>query len=468
MDTQFLCGSVDDWQRRRIRMLESNTTRFPDVVWKIEGGMLPDCRHMYAEYAFFSMLFESPMTKGVERKDNMVVFPLDEKLYIFHMIRVFCHTGLVMYTKGESILRTLERYAAFKFYGIDQGKDVFRTLIQNTLTPMNAIQALEYAIHRDDSDVLADIESYFCQYAFVIMRQRSFSSIKRESMQTLAALCASNELNISESDLLMHLYKLCERKVGDKEYQDFADAMSIFHHEFGEHGSLWSTIRLDRLTMSEFMEFTQKNPRGMTNDHIVQCMQTIFTLASSNTSLDCQHKRKRKSFVPISSYPRNLKVIASTTPQVDITRWERGKLQVFFVFPFDSSHAATSQAIQLPPVVAGHRRINCVVSHSDKCLGLRGNIHSGSSEAANEHVVNITVSIVNFRHDRWKKARASMKMGATSTFDIPNILSWNAIEGASGTPSGYTFDLSKYPEYCGDGGNVSLMMYFSMSVAEDR
>lgn len=469
MDTQlFLCDSVDDWQRRRIHMLETNSIRFPDVVWKVEGSVQPDCRQVYAEYGFFSTLFASPMNKGVELHEGAVVYSLEEKHYIFHMIRVFCHTGLVLYTKGESILRTLERYAAFKYYGIDQGKNVFRTLIQNTLTPMNAIQALEYALHRDDPDVLADIEDYFCQYAFVIMRQRAFSSIKKDSMESLVALCSSNTLNVSESDLLMHLYKLCERKVGDKEYQQFPDAMSILHYEFGKSGSLWGTIRLDRLTMNEFMEFTQKNPKAMTNDHIVQCMNTIFSLASStDTSADadghCKLKRKRKTFVPISSYPRNLKVFVSATPQVDITRWERGKLQAFFVFPFDSS-----EAIQLPPVVAGHKRINCVVSHSDKCLGLRGNIHSGIVEAGNECLVNITVSIVNFRHDRWKKARASMKMSTTSTFDIPNILSWNAIEGTSGTPSGYTFDLSKYPEYCGDGSNVSLMMYFSMSVVDDK
>ncbi|CAN0368961.1 unnamed protein product, partial [Ectocarpus sp. 6 AP-2014] len=440
METQFLCGGVDDWQRNRIRMLEDNTVRFPDVVWKVEGGLFPDCRQMYADYGFFQLLFDSPLTSSLDLHNDTVVYPLDEKAYIFHMIRVFCHTGLVLYNKGENILRTLERYAAFKFYGIDQGKSVFRTLIQNTLTPVNAVQALEYAIHRDDADVLGDIEKYFCQYAFVIMRQRGFASIKRESMSNLVGLCSSNDLNISEADLLSHVYKLCERKVGDREYQEFPDAMSILRHEFGVAGSLWGAVRLDRLTMNEFMEFTQKKPKAMSNDQIVECMTTIFSLTSR--AISPQQPKKRKTFVAVSSYPRNLKVVLSPTPQVDITRWERGKLQVFFVFPFSSS-----EIIQLPPVVAGHKRINCAVRHSDKCLGLYGRIHSGVIDAVNEGLVNITVSIVNFRHDRWKKARESLNLAKTSTFDIPNILSWNAIEGSSGTPSGYTFDLGKYPEY---------------------
>ena len=435
-------------------MLENNTVRFPDVVWKVDGAMFPDCRQVYSDYSFFSLLFESPLTKGVDMCDGTIVFPLEEKAYVFHMIRVFCHTGLVLYSKGESILRTLERYAAFRFYGIEQGKTVFRTLIQNTLTPLNALQALEYAIHRDDADVLRDIEKYFCDYAFIIMRQRSFANIRRESMARLVLLCSSNNLNISEADLLSHLYKLCERKVGDKEYQDFTDAVSILHHNFDNCDSLWSAIRLDRLTMSEFMEFTHKNADAMSNDQIVKCMNTIFQLSSGTP----QNDRKRKTFVPVSSYPRNLKVVVSPTPQVDITRWERGKLQVFFVFPFNSS-----EIIQLPPVVAGHKRINCAVRHTDKCLGLYGSIHSGMID---EGLVNVTVSIVNFRHDRWKKARACLNLAKSSAFDIPNILSWNAIEGSSGTPSGYTFDMGKYPEYCGDGGNISLMMYFSLSVAQ--
>lgn len=453
METQFLCGSVDAWQRRRIELLENNSIAYADVVWKVEDSLLPDCRQMYAESEFFRLLFESSLSKGTVSEDGVTVFPLDEKIYIFHMIRVFCHTGLVMYTRGESILRTLERYAAFRFYGIEHGKNIFRTLVQNTLTPVNAVQAFEYAIHRDDPNVLRDIEKYFCDYAFVIMRQRSFCAIKRESMQNLVALCCSDNLNISEADLLMYLYKLCERKVGDKEYCEFSDAISIMKHEFSSSGSLWNAIRLDRLSMSDFMDFTQKHPRAMSNDDIVQCMSTIFRLSSVTPT------KTRKQFVPISSYPRNLKIIVSPVPQVDITRWERGKLQVFFVFPFGNA-----EDTQLPPVVAGSKRINCIVRHSDKCLGISGNIHGGAVNSGMDGMVNVTVSIVNFRHDRWKKATTSINMAVAPSFDIPNILSWNAIEGTPGTSSGYTFDLAKYPEYSGSGEHMSLMMYLSLSV----
>lgn len=455
METQFLCGNVDAWQRRRIEMLETNLVQYPDIMWKIEDKLLPDCRQAYVESEFFRLLFESPLARGVETDGEVAVFPLDEKLYVFNMIRVFCHTGLVTYTKGESILRTIERYAAFRFYGIDQGKAIFRALISNTLTPLNAMPALEYAIHRHDVDILRDIEKYFCDYAFVVMRQKNFFGVKRESMEYVASLCMNDSLNISEADLLTYLYKLCEKKVGDKEYAEFPDAMSIFGHAFGPSGSLWGSIRLDRLTMPEFMEFVHKNTGAMTNDTIVKCMSTIYGL-SSETS---QRTSKRKLFQPISSYPRNLKLVVSGNPQVDITRWEREKLQVFFVFPFN-----IADTIHLPQIVAGNTRINCVVHHSEKCLGLTGYIHSGTTyKQSGVSDVNITVSIVNFRHDRWKKARTAVNLSTTPAFDLPNILSWNAIEGASGTSTGYTFDLNKYPDYSGEGAKMSLMMYFSMS-----
>jgi len=82
MDTQFLCGSVDAWQRRKIKLLESNSVTYADVVWRVEDTLLPDCRQVYTESEFFRLLFESPLGERVEYKDGAVVYELDEKKYI--------------------------------------------------------------------------------------------------------------------------------------------------------------------------------------------------------------------------------------------------------------------------------------------------------------------------------------------------------------------------------------------------
>ncbi len=454
MTTQFLCGSVDEWQRAKIHNIENNTIKYHDIIWNIDGNHIFDTRQVYAESEFMRALFDSPLRKGICVDDeNTPIYTIEEKDYVFNMIRIYFHTGIITYTKGESITRTMERYTAFKFYGVEIGSMVLKTLIRNTLTPINALQAFEYVIHRDGIDILVDVQSYVRSYAFVILRHRNFCNIKRESIKYIIDMCMDDQLNILESDLMTYLYRLCSKKAGDKEFSEFNGAMDIFKHPFGDNGeSLWDCIRIDRMSMRDFMEFTQKNPNSIHNDDIVECMSTIYKYESDPVS------KKRKTFQVISSYPRDLKVVVSSEPQLDITKWERNKIQVFFVIPYDNS-----EVVHLPHISAGNIRVICKLHNIDKCLSLDGNIYSDLASSDNMDV-NMTVSIVNFRHDRWKKSRTSFKLSNSSSFDIPNILSKSAIEGASGNQSGYIFDLDKYPEYSGDGGKMSFMMYLGINM----
>ena len=129
------------------------------MAWKIEDTILPDCKQLYANSDFMNTLFRSPMCGKLSEVDGLKVYPIGEKHNIFNMIRVFCHTGLVIFKRGETILRTIERYAAFHFYGMDEGKNALRRLILDNLTPANALTAFEYAIHRDE-DLLSAIKTY--------------------------------------------------------------------------------------------------------------------------------------------------------------------------------------------------------------------------------------------------------------------------------------------------------------------
>ena len=122
-EVSYLCGSVDEWQRRRIKDLEDNTVSYADMAWKIEDVILPDCKQLYANSEFMNILFKSPMCGKMSDFNGLKVYPLDEKHSIFNMIRVFCHTGLVIFKRGETILRTIERYAAFHFLWNGRGKE---------------------------------------------------------------------------------------------------------------------------------------------------------------------------------------------------------------------------------------------------------------------------------------------------------------------------------------------------------
>lgn len=444
-EVSYLCGSVDEWQRRRIKDLEDNTVSYKDMAWKIEDTILPDCRQLYANSDFMNIMFKSPMRGNVSEADGLPVYPLDEKHNIFNMIRVFCHTGLVIFKRGETILRTIERYGAFHFYGMDEGKNALRRLILDNLTPSNSLTAFEYAVHRDE-DLLNDIKSYICNYAFLVFRNRSLFNVRRDFMSEIVELCKSDNLNIKEIDLMSNMYRLCSKKLEDKEYTDFEKAFDIIHYKF-DNGSIWDTIRLGSISMDDFMSFVQKNPTAMENDNIVNVMRTIHGQGNE--------LKKRKKFQAVSSYPRNLHFREAPNPQMDVTHWERDKVQVFFAFNFDNK-----QPVALPSIEYRERHVTCTVFHGEKTIGIRGHVikRHNSDTSGEGGSIEVTASFVNFRHDRWKKTLVSVKLTNPCTFEIPNILSWNAIESNG---NGYLFDVKRYPEYSENGS--WLMMSLSVS-----
>lgn len=458
MEVGYLCDAVNEWQRKRIKNLEENQGSFPDMAWKVEDKILPDCKQVYSNSTFITTLFETSMTSGSRKTLDLDgrqinLYPLEEKHHVFNMIRVFCHTGLIVFSKGETILRTIERYAAFHFNGIEEGKHVLKRLILDDLTPSNAIMAFEYAVHRDDEDLLGDIRTYICNYAFLVFRHKNFFNVRRESMAELIEICQSDKLNVLEVDLLCNLYRLCEKKVGDKEYPDFRRAYDLLTHKFPPNSqSLWDAVRLSSISMEEFMLFVQKHPGAMVNDDIVTVMQTIYN-GVSETSVP---SKKRKKFQTVSSYPRNLNFRAAQNPQGDVAHWEREKVQAFFVFDF----AMKGDNVALPSIAYGDRHVRCIVNISDKSIGLRGYVTQRHSSVAEPESVKISTSIVNFRHDRWKKTSVSVRLTNPCEFDISNILSCDAIEGSPGTSSGYVFDVNKYPDYSENGS--WLMMSLSI------
>lgn len=454
MEVRHLCDAVDEWQRKRIQALEENSISYPDMAWKVEEEVLPDCKQVYSSSSFMTTLFETPMTSGsFQQADGLTVYPLDEKRHVFDMIRVFCHTGLIVFSKGETILRTIERYNAFHFYGIEEGKHVLKRLILDNLTPSNATMAFEYAVHRYDKELLADIKTYITNYAFLVFRHKNFFNLRRESMTELVELCKSDSLNVLEIDLLSNLYRLCDKKISNKEFPEFNRAFHLLRHKFKDN-SLWDVVRLTSISMEEFMQFVKNHPGCMDNDDIVAVMQTIYNPSPDTVG------NKRKKFQTVSSYPRNLNFRAAQNPQGDVAHWERDKVQAFFVFDF-----GRKETIALPSISYGDRHVRCTVTPSDKTIGLRGHITSRRMfEESEAKYISCSASIVNFRHDRWKKTSVSVKLTNPCEFEITNILSCNAIEGSSGTSTGYVFDVNKYPDYSEQGS--WLMM--SLSIEREK
>lgn len=443
MEDGYLSGSINEWQTRRIVDLSSDKFTYPDIAWSIEGNILPDIRNVYTCSSFFRTLFETTMNRDVNKTPNGIpIYVIPEKYHIFDMIRVYCHTGLVRFSKCDTILKTLERYSAFQFYDVEGGKVVLKKLVIEKITPSNAIQAFEYAIHREDNDLLESINEYISAHAFVVFKHRNFYNIRRESMHDLAVSCSSDDLNIPEIELLASLYGLCQKKVGDKEYPEFTSASQILKFKF-EGKSLWDSIRLKQISLPDFMGFVQKNEQFMDNDSIVEAMKLIYD--------PCTTGKKRKRFQMISSYPRNLSIQSTGSPQADVIHLEKDKVRAFVVFDLTNR-----EQIMLPHITYGDRTVRCVVKTIDKTICVTGSILGrNSKEDDGKENVKVTTSIVNFKHDRWKKTTVSVNL-LDRDFEIQNMISWNAVDSSD---SGYMFDIYKYPEYI---VGKWLMMYISV------
>ena len=479
----FLCGAVEEWQQHRIRELLGNTLQFPDMSWKLNGEDedIRDCRVFYECSTFLTNYFKTSVGKAMTNAEGLPMYTLSEKPVIFSMIRIFCHTGLVCFEKSDSILTTMERYAAFQFYGIEMGSATLKRHVLESLTPSNSVSAFEYAVHRHDDNLLAEIKAYISNYAFIVFRQKSFLGIGKESFHQLIDLCDSDNLNMKEIDLFSCLFRFCEKKKSEKGFTEYASVFSIMTHKHNGK-SLYDTLRFHSIRMEEVMSFVHKHPDALDNDQIVQILKEIH---------EPGERPKRKKFQAVSSYPRNLNFNAVSNPQVDVSHRQKGKLVAHFVFSF--SPGKLKYDVVLPSITFGPYQVHAHIVYVDKAIGVTGQIHAAETSGGNNINSNnsgsnnrssntgsnnsgsnttnsgtgsnrnicITSYIINFKHDRWKKTSISLDVSdPLSTyydFRIPNILSCNAIERSCGTPTGYLFDITCYPEYV-EQDAASLMM----------
>ena len=478
--SQNLLGHVSRWQLETIEGLRANSSDFFDMAWLFEGVYYKDCRQLYSSRSdYFRCLFSNDMRKGTEEFEGVRAYSVSDpmsKRHIFDMMRIFCHTGIVQVDKGESILKTMERYSAFHYYSLRGGMDVIRQLVMDVINPTNAIQALEYAMNSavccgdTSAGLLSDIKDYIAIYAFVVFKHKSFYALGSESLPGVSQICRRDDLNIREIDLLQCIYKLCDKKIAsDKELGGLGSAWALMTHDFAgeESSSLWSRIRLSSISMREFVKFIKENKRCFSSDDVVKIITFLYSCAETPEATERQEaadsagggvvtgahlSKKRKTFQPISFYPRNLEFHGLASPQTDISYWDDSKIKLFVAFDFSSKDAMT-----LPPVHFHNLFIHCTVYHADRSLNVSGNIHgkTGKSESCPDNIT-VTSSVVNFRHDRWRKKAVVSSLSSGTAFRIPTILSWNTI-GNNDTP-GYLFNVEKYPEYCPKGSWILMSL----------
>ena len=455
---------VSHWQNETIEILETNNIEFFDMAWIFEDIVYKDCMNSYASRSdYFKSLFNNNMMKGTSEIDGVTAYKVGDlmkKRHIFDMIRIFCHTGIVQSYKGEPILKTLERYSAFHYYALESGMSVIRRIIMDVINPTNALQALDYVLSSPEceSGLLPDVENYISTYAFVIFKHKSFSNIKLDKFYGISELCRRDDLNIKEIDLLRCLHRLCDKKIPQ---DNLESAWSVMTHDLDEFGSLWNQIRISSLSIDDFMGFVKENDTLFSNDSIVSVIKFLYENKSEDNVVEKvdyvmgnHESKRRKTFQPISFYPRNLHFHGLASPQTDISYWDDSRIKMFFAVDYSKKDSVT-----LPPIPFHGYVIHFSLFHHEKVLNIGGSIHGMAMESSPIGSMKITASVVNFKHDRWKKTCVTTDIKKGTEFKMNSILSCSTIDH-SDTSGGYLFDIEKYPDYSPNGS--WLLMYISV------
>jgi hypothetical protein len=473
-----LHGHVDRWQAGTIAALNSNEIAYPDMAWVTEpvdtSRPAYDIRSLYASRSdVFAAMFEACGEAGTASYRNGVAAVVPRMGFmadpcVFRMIRVFCHTGIIEYNEGESVDALLSRYSACNFYDLKDGQRVLHNIIVSQLNPSNVMRAYENVLGKQllGTGLLEAIEDYLTTYAFVVFRHRTFAQFPVELYGELAKLCSRDDLNITESDLMSCLYNLCERRASESE-----TAIEVMMRPLRTATSLWSTIRVASMTNSQFTEFMWKHPNAIPDGECVKVITFLHSIskrgdgamedyfkdddagavdeaAASKSALLRQQQfartTPRRPFRPISFYPRSLQFIGTSSPQVDTALWDKDHIKVFYAV-----NCSKREDVNLPPIRYNGYFVHVTVYHADQCVHVRGTIHSDHRFCpTHEHTMKLTTSVVNFKHDRWRKKHAVFRAAAVNDFSIANLLSWSTVDKGKGKEdSGYLFDIGKYPEY---------------------
>lgn len=131
----------------------------------------------------------------------------------------------------------------------------------------------------------------------------------------------------------------------DKELGRMGSSWKLMTHDFSEPGSsLWSQIRLPSISMKEFVKFIKENKKCFCNDNVVKIITFLYSCAETTETAHVDSTRvnddvigvhlskKRKTFEPISFYPRNLEFHGLASPQTDISYWDDSRIKLFVAF----------------------------------------------------------------------------------------------------------------------------------------
>jgi hypothetical protein len=476
------------WYASKIEVLDRNEMGNSDMAWKIHDNLFWDARHVYSEQSdYFKTLFSTTMTRDIKTEDGLPVIPVSgymQNIAIFRMIRIFCHTGTLEVSDGDSVENLLDFYFASDCYFLEGPLQLLHTMLVNQLSPTNVLKVYEILLKRpsEGRKLEQEVEDYIATYAFAVLKHKSFQVFPIELMGKMCAIFQRETLNILEKDLLWYVYLYCKHhaSVTETSTPSFATPMDMMMYKWDEGSSLWGCIRVKALTQDDISEFVYKNPDALDDSDTVNILNFLYVIRDSAGSVApqiaieawknsrkmslvvqemCTSLEPRFKFHVISCYPRNLQLYGTRSPQTSIVYWDVHKFKAFVAIQYDSG-----PKVSLDPILFCKSYFHLELSHYENSIHIKGRAHPDQNSIADSSVstVKIAAKIVNFKHDRWKDKHTivQLKRSEVSNFAINSILTMSTVEKVKkkedGDSTGYLFEIANYPQY--KEGNWMLVL----------
>lgn len=429
--------AASEWAKHALKAIEDydSMREYCDMFWQFsDGTLVPDVRGVY-------MRFGEPLasTTGNDRTVQVSGFMAVPDL--FHMIRVYCHTGHIMYGKTESPRALLKRYECIHFFNIPRCKSILQKLIVDRLDIYSAIHLFDIMALKDynDNPLMDEIAMYVMMH-FGEAGKMALHQVSEFSLPFICDLLVSDKVNISEGKLMNSIYTICTKIQS-------ANPTQLFLSQQGKR-SPWQCVRIKGLSIEDIVAFRKSWPLAFQDTFYMCLIEVIQSVSPANEQMISQLGLAETSFAqprkmrPISCYPRNLPIGSGNFVH---TLWADDNLSITYA----GVAYNRGSVVDIPPFTCGGSVLQLTAffqgDHMNITGGLNINISRGDKRCQTR---SVTVYLVNFCHGRWNKRSIVAQQG--QLFRIDKVITHTALVN-----EGYRFDPSKYPEYV--KGNMILL-----------
>jgi hypothetical protein len=282
------------------------------------------------------------------------------------------------------------------------------------------------------------------RHAFAVVQRKNFQHLGTEFFPDLCRLFGHDAVNVKEADLLHALFRLCANAAAGGSAGP--TAMELFMREWpdADPPSLWACVRLRGLTAEDVFKFCMEASEEERFDD-------AFRGALTQYLYELHHCPEPPRKVPRGVAPGNLGA-RREYKQVSSYPWaftfDREASAMHVVYSDDDARGVAFVAVkgprvaEVPPVSCfrGDVVLQCNVSFGPEHLGVSGVL---TPRRAGRQEVTVEASVVNFRHDKWKRSSVVVPLaGEAADFRIPA-----AIATATLDQEGYRFAPRAFPDY---------------------